>query len=90
MRSRLCRLKASTTSILFQGLRRLALVDYDVHHGFGTEQIFMSDPGALFISVNQDGDALSCKEQTDRIINISLPPGSEQFSVLNVARVIYY
>src|SRR5260370_1537374 len=37
------------------GLGRLAIVDWDVHHGNGTQAIFYEDPSVLFISIHQDG-----------------------------------
>jgi acetoin utilization deacetylase AcuC-like enzyme len=35
------------------GLRRIAIVDFDVHHGNGTEEIFRGDPDVLFVSLHQ-------------------------------------
>jgi acetoin utilization deacetylase AcuC-like enzyme len=35
------------------GLARVAIVDYDVHHGNGTQWSFYSDPTVLFISSHQ-------------------------------------
>ena len=35
------------------GLDRVAIVDYDVHHGNGTQHIFESDPQVLYISIHQ-------------------------------------
>lgn len=35
------------------GLDRVAIVDYDVHHGNGTNDIFYDDPSVLFISLHQ-------------------------------------
>jgi acetoin utilization deacetylase AcuC-like enzyme len=35
------------------GLRRVAIVDFDVHHGNGTQAAFYSDPSVLFISTHQ-------------------------------------
>jgi len=35
------------------GLRRVAIVDYDVHHGNGTEAIFRDDESVLFVSLHQ-------------------------------------
>jgi acetoin utilization deacetylase AcuC-like enzyme len=34
-------------------VRRVLIVDYDVHHGNGTESIFYDDPSVLFISTHQ-------------------------------------
>lgn len=35
------------------GLKRVLVVDYDVHHGNGTEAMFYTDPDVLFISTHQ-------------------------------------
>jgi len=35
------------------GITRVAIVDYDVHHGNGTNDIFYEDPSVLFISLHQ-------------------------------------
>ena len=36
-----------------RGLSRVAIVDYDVHHGNGTQAIFYEDPTVLFVSSHQ-------------------------------------
>ena len=36
-----------------RGLRRVAIVDYDVHHGNGTQWSFYTDPSVLFVSSHQ-------------------------------------
>lgn len=36
-----------------RGLTRVAIVDYDVHHGNGTQWSFYSDPSVLFVSSHQ-------------------------------------
>ena len=35
------------------GLERVAIVDFDVHHGNGTEAIFRDDSSVLFVSLHQ-------------------------------------
>jgi len=37
------------------GLDQVAILDWDVHHGNGTQALFYDDPSALFISIHQDG-----------------------------------
>ena len=37
-----------------RGIERVAIVDWDVHHGNGTEEIFLDDPSVLTISLHQD------------------------------------
>ena len=35
------------------GLKRIAIIDWDVHHGNGTEAIFLEDPSVLYISLHE-------------------------------------
>ena len=35
------------------GVSRVLVLDWDVHHGNGTESIFASDPGVLFVSIHE-------------------------------------
>ncbi|HEY1955244.1 MAG TPA: histone deacetylase [Polyangiaceae bacterium] len=35
------------------GLERVAIVDYDVHHGNGTQEMFWRDPHVLYVSLHQ-------------------------------------
>lgn len=39
-----------------RGLDRVAIVDWDVHHGNGTQEAFYEDPSVLTISLHQDGN----------------------------------
>jgi acetoin utilization deacetylase AcuC-like enzyme len=39
------------------GARKIAIFDWDVHHGNGTQDIFKSDPDTLFISAHRYDDA---------------------------------
>ncbi|MBW0093414.1 class II histone deacetylase [Pseudonocardia sp. KRD-184] len=36
------------------GVERIAIVDWDVHHGNGTQSIFWEDPSVLTVSLHQD------------------------------------
>ena len=38
------------------GMRRVAIVDWDVHHGNGTQDIFYDRNDLLFVSIHQHGD----------------------------------
>jgi acetoin utilization deacetylase AcuC-like enzyme len=40
------------------GLGRIAIVDFDVHHGNGTQAAFEDDPSVLFVSLHQHPDTL--------------------------------
>ena len=67
------------------GLGRVAVIDWDVHHGNGTEKIFYDDPSVLSISLHQDNlyppnsgpiDAKGEGPGEGANLNIPLPPGS--------------
>ena len=73
--------------------RRIAVVDWDVHHGNGTEAIFLSDPSVLTLSVHQEWNyPLDTGAATVRgegkghgfNMNIPLPPGAGHESYLEV------
>src|SRR6185369_16721739 len=36
-----------------RGLERIAVIDWDLHHGNGTEAIFYDDPAVLYVSLHQ-------------------------------------
>lgn len=40
------------------GIKKIAVVDTDVHHGDGSQDIFYHDPDTLYISFHQDGRTL--------------------------------
>lgn len=44
---------AARHAIAQYGLERVAIVDWDVHHGNGTQAAFWDDPSVLFISLHQ-------------------------------------
>jgi acetoin utilization deacetylase AcuC-like enzyme len=44
---------AAAAHALSLGLERVAIVDYDVHHGNGTQWIFYDDPRVLYVSTHQ-------------------------------------
>jgi acetoin utilization deacetylase AcuC-like enzyme len=67
------------------GVARVAVVDWDVHHGNGTQQAFYADPSVLTISIHQDNlyPANSGEVAENGAgagvgynLNIPLPPGS--------------
>lgn len=37
------------------GFKKIAIIDWDVHHGNGTEAIFLEDPTVLYISLHEEG-----------------------------------
>lgn len=68
-----------------RGLERVAIIDWDVHHGNGTQDAFYDDPSVLTISLHQDrfypndsGDPEEVGGPSARgsNVNVALPPGS--------------
>ncbi|MDX6442450.1 MAG: hypothetical protein QOE43_2179 [Gaiellaceae bacterium] len=61
------------------GLERIAIVDYDVHHGNGTDAIFRDDDSVLFVSLHQwpfyPGSG-GPDDQAKTTLNIPLAAGS--------------
>jgi acetoin utilization deacetylase AcuC-like enzyme len=59
-------------------LERIAIVDFDVHHGNGTEDIFQNDARVLFCSTFQHPFYPHCGTDTHspHIVNVPLPAGS--------------
>lgn len=46
---------AARRAQVVHGVERVAILDWDVHHGNGTQAVFYDDPSVLFISIHQDG-----------------------------------
>jgi acetoin utilization deacetylase AcuC-like enzyme len=65
------------------GLKRVMIVDYDVHHGNGTQEIFYDDPSVMFVSSHQFPwypgtgavDEVGAGEGIGATLNIPLPAG---------------
>ena len=61
------------------GVERVAILDWDVHHGNGTEDIFRGDPTVLFVSIHQwpfyPGTG-GPDDQGHTLVNVPLPAGS--------------
>jgi len=63
-------------------LKRVAIIDFDVHHGNGTQDWAATQPGVLFVSSHQlplwPGSGRSDERGPHRnILNIPLPPGAD-------------
>ena len=65
-------------------IERVLIIDWDVHHGNGTQQIFYDDPSVLFCSLHQSHeypgtgavDEIGCGAGAGYTINLPLPAGS--------------
>ncbi len=62
------------------GIERAAVIDFDVHHGNGTQDIFWSDPTVMYCSTHQmplypGSGAASETGDANTIVNAPLAPG---------------
>jgi acetoin utilization deacetylase AcuC-like enzyme len=62
------------------GLERVAVMDFDVHHGNGTQHMFDHDPNLFFASTHQmplyPGTGARAERGVGNICNAPLPPGA--------------
>ncbi|MEW5309026.1 MAG: hypothetical protein WDW38_000939 [Sanguina aurantia] len=76
---------AAAHAIEKYGLKRVAIIDYDVHHGNGTQHLFEDSDQVMFISIHQDSNYPVYSGYVSETgtgagagftINVPLPPGS--------------
>src|SRR5918992_4592288 len=79
------------------GAKKILIMDWDVHHGNGTQDAFYDDPSVLFISTHQDGlypenwgkvEDDGAGEGVGTTVNIPLPAGSGDAAYIAVLREI--
>lgn len=78
------------------GLKRVAILDWDLHHGNGTEAIFYADPSVLYLSTHQHpnwpgtGAATDVGEGAGRgyNVNVPLPAGVGDAGYMRVFREV--
>jgi acetoin utilization deacetylase AcuC-like enzyme len=83
-----------------KGFNRILIVDVDVHHGNGTQEIFEDKSYVVYISIHQDPrthypgtgfiDQIGVNEGKGHIINIPIPPGTGDESYLYSLKQMLY
>lgn len=75
---------AAAHALHAHGLKRVAIADFDVHHGNGTQDIFERDPRVLFISSHQlplyPGTGQEEERGVGNIVNAPLSPGGGSYA----------
>ncbi|KAK2438822.1 histone deacetylase [Trifolium repens] len=74
------------------GLKRVFIIDFDVHHGNGTNDAFYDDPDVFFLSFHQDGsypgtgkfDEVGAGDGLGTTLNLPLPGGSGDITIRTV------
>ena len=75
------------------GVRRVAVLDFDVHHGNGTQSLLWDDHDALFISIHESplypgsGSVLETGA-CENVINLPVPAGTQGDEVLDLVEGI--
>ena len=63
-----------------EGYHRVAVVDFDVHHGNGTQAVVAGEPGLFFASIQQwplwPGSGRPEAGDPSNIANVAVPPGA--------------
>ncbi|MEL6959021.1 MAG: histone deacetylase family protein [Pseudomonadota bacterium] len=71
---------AAKHALEFHGLARVAIVDFDVHHGNGTQDLVEEDARILFISSHQmplyPGTGAAHETGVGNVMNLPLPDGA--------------
>jgi acetoin utilization deacetylase AcuC-like enzyme len=72
---------AALYALYHYGIQRMVIVDFDVHHGNGTQDIISRHHGIHFISTHQSplypGTGSTDENLPGKITNIPLPPGTD-------------
>jgi acetoin utilization deacetylase AcuC-like enzyme/acyl-CoA hydrolase len=70
-------------------LKRIAIIDWDVHFGNGTEAIFAEDADTFYLSLHEQGNyadpmtSVGNEGQSEATLSISLPEGSGEAEALS-------
>jgi acetoin utilization deacetylase AcuC-like enzyme len=70
---------ASSHAVSAHGLERVTILDFDVHHGNGSEEILAEDPRALVCSIYQHPlyPFAGAPSVPGRIVNVPVPAGTD-------------
>ena len=82
---------AAADLLEYGGLKRIAIIDWDIHHGNGTERMFLEDPNVLYISLHQHphypgtgaGDMTGTGEGAGFTVNIPMGAGATDADYLS-------
>lgn len=88
---------AAAHAIHHHGLSRVAVVDWDVHHGNGTQHLFEADPSVLYLSVHEYPlfpgtgrlEEVGRGDGAGYTVNVPLPAGQYDAQYVRVFRRIF-
>jgi acetoin utilization deacetylase AcuC-like enzyme len=66
------------------GLERVVVVDFDVHHGNGSQTLAEADPGFYYASIHQSpcypGTGAAHDRASGNLLNVPVPPGADSIA----------
>ncbi|HHZ69597.1 MAG TPA: histone deacetylase, partial [Methylococcaceae bacterium] len=69
-------------------IKKIAIIDFDVHHGNGTQEIFYNDSSVLYGSIHEHplfpGTGLSAETGVGNIFNAPIAPGTTGEDFINI------
>ncbi len=85
---------AARHAVQHHGLERVLILDWDVHHGNGTQQVLYDDPSVLFTSIHQSPlypgtggiDEVGIGAGTGYTVNLPVPAGAGDAEFVSLAR----
>ena len=88
---------AAAHAVHHHGLSRVAVVDWDVHHGNGTQHLFEADPSVLYLSVHEYPlfpgtgrlEEVGRGDGVGYTVNVPLPAGQYDAQYVRVFRRIF-
>lgn len=82
---------AATHALEARGLERVAVVDFDVHHGNGTEDIFADDPRVLMVSTFQHPfyPYSGTDAPAANMVNVPVPAGTRSDGFREVVSAVW-
>jgi acetoin utilization deacetylase AcuC-like enzyme len=84
----------ATADAIASGIRKVAILDFDAHHGNGTQSIFYNTPQVGYLSIHEEklypgsGYMDSASHAHGRIINVPLPSFANRSAFLSIFQEI--
>lgn len=79
---------AAAHAMTVYGIQRLAIIDFDVHHGNGTEAMFADNPGVLMCSFFQHPlfPNTGAQSRSDNMVNVPVPSYTDGEAIRDLVR----
>ena len=88
----------ATRALQAQGIKRIAIVDFDIHHGNGTQAVVGHDPDVLFLDLHQSNlfpagsgrvDEIGDGAARGTIVNVPVPPYVDDAGLMAIYEQVF-